>query len=1310
MNSQFTEQRSTIQIEAPNFPGMQNQFFLLMTYLKNSQYSSFPFSVLSLFVNLFFNVLFAIYPVFPYIANTNNMDYFNQIFTSTEFWLLLSFFIIAFTICIFVICFIFPPLTIRFNWILNSQLHLMILPFISLFFGFCPFGFLNYVDFNIFFDIIMFLILILFPIYLIIVSTIFCFDTNSIFRPNLLFAEWFYGSSLFFPILSSIETIFNSIIPHISSVLMYVLSSISIAFHLIYLIHILYKMPFIATFVNQFAAVNSLFLICMNIIILVLYSIAPNFQNFNLNLSVVTVIPIAYTLIFFFVYFICERRRRTMHTFIQQFDANVGEFSVDAIRMTLISYHSEHSIQWIIRDCFISGNKNILSPSFLQYCLELYPKSQWLLSVVSFLHIILWSDNPNLYPILLHLLSVNDRVSILPSYLIYQCVYCLMQSSKDGMSPIIQRDIEHFRSMMALYCHHHEKFWSSAANYDYDTFKSTISEVVVCNKAMKDEMHELITKYPFCPSVHIEASLFYSDVLHDYKNSAKSFSRYSELVNDNRSIAKQLFRDFFNIFPISKPFSDSLSTEDTKKENKDIVFISFDDTKEDAQRCILPSFKDPFYSLSQGFSFPKYKKQFEIDFNRIRLVPYKVVYSLSIIFYVVSLVIYFLCLRKIDDKIGIYKRRVNFLEESVAFMQTVISCYIDSLVLYDYQQKTYNQPENETFINYLIMHLQNTYNSLFDFKNLLNSEQMIDSTLPNCRSINCTFSFIFGYMHNIVTYYSRNNNSIYSVPEYQPETLASSVDLMLDLVNNLYSRKAKEHCNCISDLLDYIGTDIIVLLILEFFSLIVFVVLLQVIEKKLHISLFAVINTVPNAILKHVAHIFQKVFNMIEYVEKTNLKFLSSILMPVFYAFSIFLIMIYPLLVGIASFFNMNREYEFHKIPDINISSVSHSITFSMTYRQYFFLSLFENTDGDYTGHNIKEWQSEIIKIPFDLPNIGPFTFISSPVLMTIRYVLVIVSILFILIYIINGIDVLRLYKTMHHLLRYIPERAWNANPFLSIITTDYFIPIQKVEQFRKDIIQSDLSRDFGFCTIKVQSPNNDLVEINGNISDYFDFYPNNLNDILQCLINQMPEAENQIMEFFTDRSNQTRSVTFNGRTEASISFSKSDKSLMFISDNSSHIKVNSLIRKMQSFYTQAPLKSELIQHPFISVIEGISFNILIKDINDHQKEVHFEFDVVDKRNRIIIIDKKNNIEHQKHFISVLQSLPSRSQWKCCISNEGNLYILGSKVSFPSLKNRAFGSLRDLSTDVVGNLNQGEMNVLCEFDIGTSSNLPVSYS
>ena len=1294
MNNNYFEHDENVQMAPPNYLGLRNQFFLFITFLKNSEHISVTFSAFTLLAILVINSFFSVYPLVPYIYGAVGEDPYDDyvlklnsqsVFSTFLFYL--CHVITDITIIIFFVCLYNPNLTIKLHWVLHPQVHIIVLPFISMVFSMCIFVFTNNDDDSFVLSFLSLSFLIISPIYLIIAFLLFCFDTNSIIKPNPIFAVWFYGDSIYVPILMSIHAIFCTLCAQISNLNKYALFSISIVLHIMFLIRIIYKMPFIVTIANQFIATNCFFVSIMNAFAIVVISTIKT----KIEPWLLPMIPILYTIIFFVIFGISEYRRISMHKILQQFDPSVAEFTVNAIQITLNSYHSEHSIQLIIRDCFLSANKYVLSQRFLQYCLQLYPKSQWLLSTVTFLYCIVWSNNPALYKVMLHLLSVGD-FNILPSFVIYQCVFSLQQSSKEEVSPMIKRDINEYRNALSLYADKHRQFWSSAADWNFEKFKKSISEVVYFRNSLNDRLHDLIKKYPFCPNVRLEASLYNSDIKHNFKESAKAFQTYTELIEGNESVARQLFRDFYNIFPISRPLSESLLENKRKNENSDLIFISFNETQEYASRYMLPPFKDSFYSLCQGFSIPKHKKPFEINFDRALLSVYRFLFGVSIIIYLILIGLYIAILNRLTQKTDLFQKRLYYLNRTLEFRKDTITCYMDSMIIYSYHMNHFEIETDESFRQFILQHLHKTFQGMLLYKYLINEDNIlndVDPTMPGCSTLNCTFPYIFGYMHNIANYYASNSHAFDVSPEYAPNTLLSSIILMVQSADNIYSQFAYHHCNSGENLYFFIRKYLLSFIPIQIVAFIIFLIFFELIALKLFKNLFAIINTVPSSVLKEIAHMFTKIETFVghsSYGDKKHGYQGSRIL----FISSTILIFLYPITLFFVILFEKNNTYSFKMPPDAMIF-LNNSITYTYIAAVHEF-----NLEQDYNKINGSKVQANFQKscihsmmdYPYDeelFPSIPVMNALSSRWTQTIGYILLFLSLFSFGGYILEMVSTIKMFTTMHQLMIYIPERAWKSNPVLRILTRGVLLQNDKVYEFRHDLLPSDFTNTLDLCSVKIANSGR-LYDVKGNITKLIGFDPvesnKKLSDLMQKLIKRTPEFKGEIENYFNNRVNQPRSVTFDGKREVTISFS-TKKNILFISDNSSHFNGNQILRKMQTIKYTAAFKSEQIEKPFICLIDKLKYK-KIKPLLDG-------FEIKDRKNYITLIDREGNIPKQKSLIENIKNLIHNHDGKCVICNRGSLIVLGSKVMFPQSKGRIYGTCYEASKQILKFCKPGQI-------------------
>ena len=186
----------------------------------------------------------------------------------------------------------------------------------------------------------------------------------------------------------------------------------------------------------------------------------------------------------------------------------------------------------------------------------------------------------------------------------------------------------------------------------------------------------------------------------------------------------------------------------------------------------------------------------------------------------------------------------------------------------------------------------------------------------------------------------------------------------------------------------------------------------------------------------------------------------------------------------------------------------------------------------------------------------------------------------------------------------------------------------------------------------------------------------------MQKLIKRTPEFKGEIENYFNNRVNQPRSVTFDGKREVTISFS-TKKNILFISDNSSHFNGNQILRKMQTIKYTAAFKSEQIEKPFICLIDKLKYK-KIKPLLDG-------FEIKDRKNYITLIDREGNIPKQKILIENIKNLIHNHDGKCVICNRGSLIVLGSKVMFPQSKGRIYGTCYEASKQILKFCKPGQI-------------------
>jgi hypothetical protein len=354
---------------------------------------NYPMAVFTIFLDVIISLITGVLPMLPYFSDPAGdfksglafLPVLDPVTTNSQL-LSLSLFLIfsgiwmIISLATFVVLIQEPTHVVRFWWTVYPQLHLLALHVPAATFAFCLSALTWFSHFAPGIGFIMVLDVLLFPFYTLMTCLLFFVDTNAVINPNPIYSEWLYGTGFFYPLINACSTIFSILCYHTAWLYAMLFSGCSIVIQLIFSIYLFYKMPFLLPLSGQVVMTKSLMSIVSDVM-----GVGVILSAQSIGKWCIITTPLCFFVIFFIVYLMSGYRRRSMHLFLRQFDDSVRDFSLEAIRMTLSSIHSENEFQWVIRESFISGNANVLSQKFVQFCLQAFPDSQWLLSMVAFL-------------------------------------------------------------------------------------------------------------------------------------------------------------------------------------------------------------------------------------------------------------------------------------------------------------------------------------------------------------------------------------------------------------------------------------------------------------------------------------------------------------------------------------------------------------------------------------------------------------------------------------------------------------------------------------------------------------------------------------------------------------------------------------------------------------------------------------------------------------------------------------------------------------------------------------------------------------
>jgi hypothetical protein len=298
---------------------------------------------------------------------------------------------------------------------------------------------------------------------------------------------------------------------------------------------------------------------------------------------------------------------------------------------------------------------------------------------------------------------------------------------------------------------------------------------------LETEVQILKNLYPFCPPVRLQLSLYYADVQFDYVRSSEHFSAWERLRENKGEMTSSFYQCLVQLFPLSEAnFDEDKATPQVLKGK---VFLSFHHKHEHVSRTIMLAIRDSYFSPCMSWSRSEGEVDAEINCDRKRLLYFKLAFFGTLAVLVtgmitdfVLLLTFFLDLRNVE-LIG------NILQKTAEFTSRVLSAEMYALMSHDFPHRLeLNKTTSEALWAFLGAHLQVVYEELIDYKSAVDAltDLPLVWSLQNCTGVNCTFSHMFGSLHNIGNYY-RVRPGRQFLPDYSPETLHKSVENLLRL-------------------------------------------------------------------------------------------------------------------------------------------------------------------------------------------------------------------------------------------------------------------------------------------------------------------------------------------------------------------------------------------------------------------------------------------------------------------------------------------------------------------------------------------------
>jgi hypothetical protein len=1273
------EQEEPLTIRKENPLDLKNRFLLFATILKLRAATNYPVSFLALFIELAFGVFSALLPVLPYFSlltgnYISGLTFFPiLVSSSSEFlsvlvWLLVSLASMIISLVAFGLCIHCPEQAVRVWWLLHPLLHFVLVQFQSLAWAFSLAASSRLSHFTFFVSLIILVDIVVFPFYVVLSCSLFSIDTNSIIHPNPIYCEWFYGFSFVYPLVNA-ATITLSTLCDLAGYPSMIYPAISMVIQCLVVFYLLFRMPFMLALSNELLTTKSLFCLFSHIFVFVIMKFpTPEARWFFVAM------PFLFAILFFMVYIISHYRQGSMHLLLKQFDDSVRDFSVEAIRLTLSSIHSEREFQWVIRESFLGGNETVLSQRFLQFCLETFPNSDWLFSMVTFLVAVVWGSRPSVYRALLHLFSVQS-IPFVPSLILFQCIFAHQQSSSE-LPPMIQRNLLRCRGLMLRFAHEHAAFWKLAAHGRIARERESTTTICALVRRLERELVVLECLYPYSSAVHFELSLYYADVLHDYDRACAHFERAEALRTGAAAISRLLYRQFIEKFPITPlPLADSAPRPNSR------AFVSFHDKHENATRCLMPRLADSYFSGCQAWS-PSAVSLDTVDFDRRKMIAFKVAVPLATLilftFLVENMALLLVCFSWIQE----IEHFESLARATAEFRASVVISQMDALLVYTVPRKDYglvlSDQVRASFWEFLEDHLLHIYDEMIAFCSLIDSmtDLQLTMTIPDCPTVNCSFAYVFGSVHNIGNYYLAIHGTIVS-PEYSPETLSVSTRLLLTVAENVYGQFLSLEYQTVTSFRGQFHCFVVISFIVRIFLFFVILLTINFLVDSLERNYWSVIQATPSSVLADIAGMFQRLHKSgfpKKPLPRWRLRFrlIASSFLCVIIGFipPLFLYvtvngydMAKPDHFGLPPTFPMNEEFEF--------------LSFAVAWAE-FSLQYENDTDFDHDCFHALA-NSSCDNCSIDFPRLR----YSKSTLVIIMTTACLLAIPFLLWFLLIGLDGIGLSQTMHHMLKEIPQRVKNTN-FVLKQHGAFGCLFPSVHDIFMEWPQG--------CVIYFEEDGTVRTHL-GDPLQYFSIRPMHIDDIQRALGNAECGTAQQIQNFFAEGKNgKTVSVSISLRPYCELLLSLSHQGrVLFVTDNSHHHVRNQQIRRMQALTNGGIPKSEKVERAAVIVFHKV-------DANNRKKiiELAGDLELKDRRyHELVFVKKIVNADEDRTVVNrfLVSSLSKLGSGKCAAAVGGPLIIFGSGVGFNVLRNRIFGRVYEIALQMIQAVQPREMAV-----------------
>ena len=1154
-----------LELEKPEGLELKWRYFLFGTLLKKVSYSNNIFSVVIFILDFVFSLFPACYPIIgkayainggkmspgsAIFSHSQTMTYLTPTLISTTIWMNLVVVYYMLTMLTFTVSLAKPPLVRFWHWFLNCKVHQLFLPWVSGTVGFAIYAIIeDPEDLSTGKDWCVAVVVLFIP-YLVIISSLFFIEANSVIRPEVTASEWFTMMPIFYPLLYVVINISSWQCLNMPRVCRITALVVAMAILLGLIVYLFVQMPLLLFVADEVFAGKYITMFCILFV-----AIFVTDDIWNMSNVVVAIVPTLCLFVLLITHFFFAKRRAKAQQILAQLDSTAGPATYESISSTLASLKNEVSLTTLVKEGLLTGNRAILSDAFIQYCLKKYPTNEWFLQFVTFVCSVIWSSDPDIYRFLLHLLSL-DVFNLSTSFILFQYVYCHMQTSATT-SPMVARRVMKLRKTRLEYVMVHKKFWSAAIDKDWKEFYQSNIQMFWIMLSMQSQMKTMEMMFPFSPIVRCELSLYYADFLHDPARASEEFRTANQIKNDKNYITNSLFKDYSLMLPAGK------ENEGSQKpvESHEYTFLSFQDDYTDANRYGVSLQVGDQYLAVHTSTFSMDRKSYsERETDQCCIWFLICVFVISSLLFVITLVISLTINRSLAKRKLDYTSVVDVGARSITCRENVVVTSFDIILLADLANGTY-AVEGDTFdhaalYEYVVNHLLEVDQEILTFRLFFEANSLIRDIVkpfPNCPFVTgCTFSELLGLLRTTSNYFIASTvfrqTDTDLVQELDPiiEALIYWAYLLHINILEWIESKIKEVLSLTANLAGLASGELVWMLVAAIST--------GLITRSMSNSIFNVLATVQPPVLQSMACRFDKVIPQPFVAYPDDRKKRKPLVLPplviMFVALAMYPIGLILLLQTLDKTVPTHGGWS-HPLQD---AEISHYMYYARARLEMIMLSS-EEAAGNYSCyHSMLTDTASNCSIHADFFEQLPIDSITS----WVNIWAFVTTVMFAIFLRFAYLEV-QFYRLAHQLLKEVPNRAVQSNRMFMKLLKGKQVTNNDVSEFMASL-KTDPS-DLSFFCILYLTPEGLITHVAGRMDEFISTIAVTLDELCEHLKANYSDNIDEINTFFAEQSEgRTLTLPRGPGSDMSLIFSSKPFSVI-IYDDSHQAAVNARMR-----------------------------------------------------------------------------------------------------------------------------------------------------